>query len=344
MKRVVIIGGGFAGSYAVRKLEKDFDVTLIDTKDYFEFTPGILRTIVEPNHIKKIQVPHLNYIKRARFILGRVDKINEDYVKVNGNKIKFDYLIISSGSSYNAPFKEKNIILASRARNLQISHKNLETAKNILIIGGGLVGVELAAEICTHYKDKKITMIHAKNKLIERNPKKASKYAEKFLIRNNIKIIYDERVIKINKKTFITNKKNKIKADMAFLCTGITANYEFMKNNFSKYLNEKDQIKVNQYLQLKKYDNIFAAGDINNVNLEKTAQNAIAQAKIIVKNIKTIKENKLLQSYKAKQTPLVISLGKYNGIFSWGKFVFTGIIPGILKTLIEKREMLRFKF
>ncbi len=60
MKRVVIVGGGFAGAYVARNLEKKFDVVLIDTKDYFEFTPSILRTIINPDHAKKIQAMPLS--------------------------------------------------------------------------------------------------------------------------------------------------------------------------------------------------------------------------------------------------------------------------------------------
>ena len=67
MKKVVVIGGGFAGAYIARHLEKDFDVTLIDTKDYFEFTPGILRTIVFPKHMKRIQVLHTHYLHKSHF-------------------------------------------------------------------------------------------------------------------------------------------------------------------------------------------------------------------------------------------------------------------------------------
>jgi NADH dehydrogenase FAD-containing subunit len=47
---VVIVGGGFAGAYVAKALEDCFRVTLVDNKDYFEFTPSVLRTIVEPNH------------------------------------------------------------------------------------------------------------------------------------------------------------------------------------------------------------------------------------------------------------------------------------------------------
>jgi hypothetical protein len=49
-REVVIVGGGFAGAYVAKALEDSFRVTLVDNKDYFEFTPSVLRTIVEPNH------------------------------------------------------------------------------------------------------------------------------------------------------------------------------------------------------------------------------------------------------------------------------------------------------
>src|SRR3989338_3462411 len=111
MKRVVVLGGGFAGSKIAKKLEKDFDVILIDTKDYFEFTPGILRTIVEPKHIKKIQVLHSHYLHKTNVIVGEVKNIGKDFVKIKRRKISFDYLIICAGSSYNLPIKEQKVVI-----------------------------------------------------------------------------------------------------------------------------------------------------------------------------------------------------------------------------------------
>ncbi len=344
MKRIVIIGGGFAGSLAARKLEKKFDVTLIDTKDYFEFTPGVLKTLINPDHSKNIQVLHNDYLKHATIIIGEVSYSNDKYVLVEDTKIEFDYLIICSGSSYNSPFKEENIVIASRSEHLIKYHEDLIKSNKILIIGGGLVGVELAAEISTNFKDKDITLIHSKSKLIDRNPDRAIEYAHNFLINKGVKINYNQRMLIKRGDYYISDNKDAFYADIAFLCTGITPNFEFMKKEFKEFLDNKNNIIVNDYLQVSKYKNIFAAGDITSINEEKTAQNAKRQVSIIIKNIISIEKNKPFKKYISKPTPLVISLGSYNGLLIWNKIVITGLIPGFLKHLVEKKEMFALKF
>ena len=76
MEKVVIIGGGFTGAKCAKRLENDFSVTLIDTKDYYEFTPGILRTIINPNHTRHIQILHKDYLKKTNIIVNEVKSIS----------------------------------------------------------------------------------------------------------------------------------------------------------------------------------------------------------------------------------------------------------------------------
>jgi len=155
-KKVVIIGGGFAGSAVAKSLEPFFHVILIDTKDYFEFTPSVLRTIVEPTHIKMIQVIHNHYLRHATVLQKEVLKIDqENKVNLDDRQISFDYLVISSGSTYNPPFKETKLIQSARGSMLREQAYALRSSKKVLIIGGGLVGVELAAEIATHFPKKR---------------------------------------------------------------------------------------------------------------------------------------------------------------------------------------------
>ena len=339
-KRVVVIGGGFAGSWVAKYLERDFDVTLIDGKDYFEFTPGVLRSVVKPDHLREIQILHTHYLKRARVVRGCVREISDRYVVVGKKKLEFDYLVICSGSSYNVPFKESDIVIATRARHLRDNYRKLCAAKRVLIIGGGLVGVELCAEICWRYgRTKEITIVHARDRLIERNHLSAIRYAERYLHKKGVHILFDESVIDGKGRTYWTDKGRRIQADIAFLCTGITPNFVFMKKYFSHLLNERHYIKVNDYLQLLKSENIFAAGDVTDRVEEKTAQNALRQARTVAHNIYALESGNSLIRYQPKQTPLVISLGPYNGIFAHRYFTLTGFIPGLMKSVIERWQM-----
>ena len=344
MKRLIIIGGGFAGAYIAKKLQKKFATTLIDTKDYFEFTPSVLRTLVEPEHAAKIQICHKSYLTNATVIAGRVTLIREKEVLVGKKSIPFDYLVISSGSHYNAPFKEKNLVIGTRAHHLKDYTKKLETARKILLIGGGLVSVELAAEILTHFKGKQVTIVHSRERLMQRQPQRASSYAERFLRKHGVEIIYNERVSGSQNGTYYTNTKRKIKADLAFLCTGIVPNCIPCERPLNLFVKGGNFLIVNKYLQLGDCTSIFAAGDIIDTGEEKTAQNAEEHAKIVVKNLLRLEKEESLVPYLAAARIMVISLGKYDGIVTYKNFVLGGIIPGILKTLIEWKTMVRYRF
>jgi len=341
MKKIVIIGGGFAGSYCARRLENNFEVTLIDREDYFEFTPSIIRALVEPEHISKITVLHQEYLKKVKIVKGEAEEISPKMVMANGKEYQYDFLIICSGSKYNTPIKEKNLIILSRIKGIKKHANALKKAKSVLVIGGGLVGVELAAEIAERFPRKKITLVHSKEKLLERSSTKAQNYAQSFLEKKKIKIILNQIASDVN-GIFITDKGLKLKADITFWCTGITPNYEFLEK-CSVDLNDRNYLCVNKYLQVIGHKHIFAGGDITNIAEEKTAQNAEEQAKLIVKNIIHLEQNRHLEEYKSKERIMVISLGQKNGMITYKNIVITGYIAGILKRMIEWKTMRRFK-
>ena len=110
-KKVVIIGGGFAGLFLAESLENKFEVLLVDSKPFFEFTPGILRTIVEPEHKDKIQIMYKSILKNTSFILDYVKSVTNKKVKLDsGDELSYDYLVICSGSGYREPIKEQKVV------------------------------------------------------------------------------------------------------------------------------------------------------------------------------------------------------------------------------------------
>jgi len=340
------VGGGFAGTYAAQHLEDHFQVTILDNKDYFEFTPSVLRTIVEPHHLRKLQVLHTHYLRTSTVIQKEVLRVETDHVVLDDRIVNFDYLIINSGSTYQPPFKESRLIGSARGNTLRESYISIRRAKKILVIGAGLVGVEMAAEIVSHFPGKDVTLIHSQSTVINRFPKKAVRYAEDFLRSRGVSIICGERVVGHKNQVFVTDQNREIGADLAFLCTGIQPNSGFLKDNFADCVTPLGYVRTNDFLQLQGnivYPNIFVAGDVADVREEKLAQTAEKMAGVVVNNIFCMeRRNKPIPYHSPLFRPVLISLGKYHGVFVFGNFAVTGPLPALLKEAVEWKTLMRY--
>jgi NADH dehydrogenase FAD-containing subunit len=422
-KRVVIVGGGFAGTVVAQKLERDFDVVVIDNKDYFEFTPSILRTIVEPSHMKKVQVLHSHYLHRAKIIHKQALLVTPQHViagdmrGVDEEKIPYDFLVVSTGSYYNKPFKESslvvsplavrspviessspepsspivdhrdtkpdpadppsvqidvepakqhvsNVVISTRASTLRDNGLRLmrKETHTVLVIGGGIVGVELAAEITEKFPGKEVILIHSGPKLIPRMAKKASNYAEWFLSSHGVTLVFDERVTellnthspedKYPRSVARTSKGRDIKCDMIFLCTGIVPNSALLRPHFQSVLNAQGFVKTNKFLQMEGYWNIFVLGDLADIQEEKLAQSAEIHGRIVANNIHKLATPSVVSSGNTKgfstyspsnYRPILVSLGKCTGIFCMGSFTWCGYLPALLKEAVEWKTMVRYR-
>lgn len=338
MKSVVIIGGGFAGSHTARFLQKKFKVTLIDKKAYFEFTPSILSAITNPNALKKIHMDHKKYLPYANVVVGEVLEVSKNKVFTSKNAYPFDYAVIASGSHYEHPIKS-NQVMDLRIRELNLHKEKIQKARRIVIIGGGLVGVEIAAELSTQYPHKKVILIHSKERILNKMPKSVSNYSAKFLMKKGVKLYTNQHCLFEKAGIFQTDKGEKISADLAFWCTGITPSSSLLEKNFPKKVSDNGYASVNEFLQFT--PKIFCAGDVTNIHEEKTAQSADIQARIVARNIINSSLGKPLKKYKVKERVLIVGLGKYKGILVYRNFAITGIFPAIIKKVIERVEMNR---
>jgi len=115
-RRILVIGGGFAGFVVARHCRKHFDVTVVDAKEYFEYTPGILRAFVSPSHLSELTFkyqPVFEGTMGVRFIWGEVTELKDQNwdrqmgfsatVKpISGGvmQLNFDYIVIASGCNF----------------------------------------------------------------------------------------------------------------------------------------------------------------------------------------------------------------------------------------------------
>ena len=80
---LLIVGGGFAGFVVARHCKKHFNVTLIDAKEYFEYTPGILRAYVKPEHLQELTFKYQPVFDSmgVKFVWGEVKKIDGEKMR-----------------------------------------------------------------------------------------------------------------------------------------------------------------------------------------------------------------------------------------------------------------------
>jgi NADH dehydrogenase FAD-containing subunit len=344
--KVVILGGGFCGAVIAKKLNryKELEVTLFDTKDYFEYSPSIWKLLLHPSYHRRLIIPYRQFLNRTRIITDIIRNVTPEYVETEKEKLVYEYLVVSTGIDYPVFLKNKeNVFTIKSGTEVTQYSEKVAKATTILIIGGGLIGTEVAGALARSTPEKQIILVHPHDRLLERNTKAVSHYAKKYLEEHGVQLIFKEKVVDHRNGIFITDTQRRITADLGIWCAGITSNPWYLSTFLPSVFTEKKALKVNQFLQLEGYKNIFVGGDITSTPEEKTAASADRHGRIISENILRVLKQKSLIVYKPRKEPMVISLGNGDGILTYPPFVIPGFIPAILKLLVEKIGIKRLR-
>lgn len=149
-------------------------------------------------------------------------------------------------------------------------NQKIKSSKSILIIGGGPVGVELAAEIAIDYPEKKLTLVHNGPRLLEFIGLKASSKAFEWLKSKNVEILFERSIdtdsISEADKVYTTSAGETITADCYFICTGKPVGSAWLQESIlNDCLDRNGRLVVDENLRVGGRKNIFAIGDITNV-------------------------------------------------------------------------------
>ncbi|XP_071706898.1 uncharacterized protein [Rutidosis leptorrhynchoides] len=336
-KKVVVIGGGIAGSYVAKSLQFHGNLTLIDPKEYLEIPWASLRGMVEPSFGERSLILHKHYLTGSRLIVSDVIEIQDSEVLTSeGRLVPYDYLVIATG--HVDPFAPK--ARADRLKQYQAENSKIKAAQSILIVGGGPTGVELAGEIAVDFPEKKVTLVHNGYRLLEFLGPKASKKTLDWLVSKRVEVKLEQTVnledVSEGSKLYKTSSGETIKADCHFLCTGNPLASSWLKNTILKdSLDVNGSLIVDENLRVKGRKNIFAVGDITNIKEMKQGYFAKKNASVAAKNIKLLigggKESKM-SSYKPSLAMTIVSLGRHDAVAQSSVTTMIGLIPGLIKS------------
>ena len=383
MKHIVILGGGYSGIYALKELisDKNIKITLIDKHTYHNLQPEVYDFIANKANIADVTIdlsslcsgfdhPFLEY-KNLR--VTNIDFENNTLFTQEKENVNFDYMIIATGTRTFFPRSIEGLNNTDDIKKLhkalyfkqnfekQLFNKVEDEAKkcdktHIAVVGAGLSGVEIAAEMA-HYAKKffkrgsfpcdnfKISLISSRNTILPGFDPKIIAMSSKRLKELDINIITNTKMDSCDEEYLYLSNGTKIRYSFVVFAGGIEAANLILRSDLPK--NKKGQILVDETLKVNGFENIFAAGDIAQVKDKKgnimPANVTIARAsgQTAAKNLLRILNNKEPVSCNPKLEGTLIALGgKYAVCDLYGILKVKGFIGYAIKQYVFIRYKL----
>ena len=276
--RFVVIGASAAGINAIRKLRElnpNSEITLI-SKDKDIYSRCILYHHLKGiRDLKKLSFVEVNFIEKNRveWIKGKevigLDTVSQKVKLDNGEEVDYDKLLIASGAHSFIPKimgieGVKNIVGFRNFEDVEEIEKLLPHVKDIVIMGGGLVGIDVAAGLL--HKNKNLYLVEMGDRMlpIQLDKHSATVY-EKAFEKEGLKQYYSNGIALVGSENGVVKrvvlKNGKIlPCDLLISAAGIRSNIEFLKESEVSYDNkgllfdEKGETNI---------PNIYGAGDVS---------------------------------------------------------------------------------
>ncbi len=302
-KKVVIVGGGFGGLTAAKRLKKSkHNILLIDRTNHHVFQPLLYQVATAALSPGDIAVPIRSVFhnsKNVEIIMSEAVSVNtgERYLNLKSGKIFYDYLILAPGASHsyfgnnnwedNAPglktlndalLIRENILRSLEEAELTNDKTKREKFLTYVVIGGGPTGVEMAGSIAeiakqTMMKDftnikadeTKVVLVEAADRLLTAYPEKLSEAARKDLEEMGVIVKTAAKVTDVKTDEVILGKES-IKTSNIIWAAGNEASP--LLKSIDCELDRAGRVVVDSDLTVKGHDNIFIIGDAAHVNNE----------------------------------------------------------------------------
>jgi len=383
--KVVIIGGGFGGISVAKSLKStSLDVTIVDKRNHHLFQPLLYQVATAALSPGDVAVPIRSIFSSKdsiRTVLGEVEAIDKEEKLLrfkSRSPLRYDYLVVASGSKYNyfgnneweehAPgLKSIDDAIAIRERllySLEIadqlnSDEDKEPYLTYAVIGAGPTGVEMAgaiAEIAKRnmmrdYKnidpDKtKVYLIEAGPKVLLGYPDSLSKKAQQDLEEMGVTVILNQPVTDV-KSDSVTAGDTVINTPNIIWAAGVTSSP--ILDSLSVEQDKTGRIFVEDDLSVKGYPNIFVIGDAAHSKdsegepLPALAPVALQQGKYVGRKIKDMVAGEKTKPFSYTDKGSMATIGRAKAVADIKGFKFSGVAAWMLWSLIHIFFLIGFR-
>ena len=303
-KRVVILGGGFAGLEAAKTLahHDDIHVVLIDQKNHHLFQPLLYQVATAGLNPSDIAIPIRSILAKAQNVsvhMGKVSGVNLAARTVQGEsgvEIAYDYLLVACGAQHSyfgkneweefapglktveqATEIRRRILCAFESAENETDPAKQDALLTFVVVGGGPTGVEMAGAIAeisrsVIVKDfrridpakARILLVEAGPRILAMFPEDLAAHAKGDLERMGVEVVNNGRVTNINAEGVDIGSQH-LAAKTVIWAAGVQA--APIGRALGVELDRAGRIPVNPDLSIPGHPEVFAAGDIAHVDL-----------------------------------------------------------------------------
>ncbi len=349
---VVVVGGGFGGIAAVRKLKRaDVDITLIDRHTYNTFNPLLYQVAtasLNPGDItwflRAIRAKQSN-VRFLKGILKSIDHESRTLHLEGAVDVKFDYLVLACGVTTNffgiPGAAEYSIPLYQRSQALEVRDAMFANFEDeaingqdrdfrIIVVGGGATGVETAGafaemrnlDMPITYPELDRNRIHIT--LVEMMPTvlgpfdpKLQRYALKSLLKRDVDLRLDTAVKEVREDGVLVEKDGEqefLPAGLVVWASGVTTHPTVA--DWGVPQGRGGRIETDEQRRVKGLDNVFAIGDVSigPEELPQLAQPAIQGGKYVAKVIKADLKGKSGKPFNYLDKGTMATIGRASAV------------------------------
>ena len=356
--RVVIIGGNFAGLVAASRLSCDYDVTVVDARADFEWTPNIHEILSGVKNREGVVLPRAECVSRYghTFVHDAVTGIDRDSNSVTtegGLVLPYDACLIAAGSqrtTFGIEGADKYALglrLVDDAVRIGSRLDKLATRQrraSVVIVGGGVSGVEALGEILRRRAqgdEFNIHVVELESRILEQQPKGLASDALQRLAPYPVTLHTNAAVTNVDARSVTLASGEKLTADLCIWSAGMTLP-DFLRD---AGLNDAgdDWLPVDDTLRSRYADNIFVAGDCADlpVPVRKQAYYAMDMGEVAGDNISRLLRDRRLRRFRAAAMPMLISFGDITTWLVAGESVVASPLLAAAKECVYQATMAR---
>ncbi|KAI3325355.1 FAD/NAD(P)-binding domain-containing protein [Xylariaceae sp. AK1471] len=303
-RNIVIVGASMAGYHAAKTIaesllpDSPYRVVVVEPHDHFHFTWVLPRFSVVEGHEHKAFIPYGPHLRNIpdgvlTWVQGRAVRITRDSVQLSsGEEISYAFLVVATGagatdvlpSRVDADEKAEGIM---KLRDIQMK---IREADNLVVVGGGAAGVELATDAKSQYPDKTVVLVHSRENVMHRFGPELQKAAMEGLKGLGIEVITGDRLIREDKERGVVILKSGREIECNFMvnCAGQKPNSQLIAELSPKSITATGRVLVKPTMQIKddSLPNVYVCGDVAETHTPNpNSRTARGQATIAADNV-----------------------------------------------------------